>query len=47
MYYTGLASRSAMKGIRLIALLAELSNYQPNATVKGHQKNRKTFYGVS
>jgi hypothetical protein len=32
-----------MKSIRLITLLAELSNYQPSATVKGHQKNRKTF----
>lgn len=43
MYDTSVPSRPAMKSIRLIALLAELSNYQPSATVKGHQKNRKTF----
>jgi hypothetical protein len=43
MYDTSVPIRPAMKGIRLIVLLVQLSNYQPSATVKGHQKNRKTF----
>jgi hypothetical protein len=43
MYYRTLPSRLVVKSTPLIALLARLSNYQYNATVKGHKKNRAPF----
>jgi hypothetical protein len=46
MYYRTLPRRLAVKGIPLIALLARLSNYQSNATVKGHQKNKTSFLSL-